>query len=94
MKKSLIKIVLKCKSLNVSYKILNLKFKEVGIAIKLKKQVVSYFEPVESSYVTVIHQAALVTISSNICSQMHVQIKYSISHLQDLIPTVASTSQG
>ena len=31
-----------------------------------------------------------VTVSSNMCSQMHVQIKHSLAHLQDLIPTLAS----
>ena len=30
-----------------------------------------------------------VTVSSNTCSLMHVQIKHSIAHLQDLIPTLA-----
>ena len=29
-----------------------------------------------------------VTVSSNKCSQMHAQIKYALSHLQDLIPTL------
>ena len=29
-----------------------------------------------------------VTVSSK-CSQMHVQMKYSLAHLQDLIPTLA-----
>ena len=31
----------------------------------------------------------LVTVSSNTCSQIHVQIKHSLTHLQDLIPTLA-----
>ena len=30
-----------------------------------------------------------VTVSSNTCSQTHVQIEYSLAHLQDLIPTLA-----
>ena len=29
------------------------------------------------------------TASSNTCSQMYVQIKHSLAHLQDLIPTLA-----
>ena len=29
------------------------------------------------------------TVSSNTCSQMYVQIKHSLAHLQDLIPTLA-----
>ena len=28
-------------------------------------------------------------VSSNTCSQMHVQIKHSLAHLQDLMPTLA-----
>ena len=36
---------------------------------------------------TIIHQ--FVTVSSNTCSQMNVQIKHSLAHLQDLIPTLA-----
>ena len=42
-------------------------------------------EPV--SYVTIIQQ--LVTVSLNTCSQMNVQMKHSLAHLQDLIPTLA-----
>ena len=30
-----------------------------------------------------------ISISSNTCSQMHVQIKHFLAHLQDLIPTLA-----
>ena len=29
------------------------------------------------------------TVSSNTCSQVHVQIKHFLAHLQDLIPTLA-----
>ena len=35
------------------------------------------------------HQLVLAIVGSNTCSQIHVQIKYSIAHLQDLIPTLA-----
>ena len=39
-----------------------------------------------------------VTVSLNTCSQMYVQIKHSLAHLQDLIPTltdiIVSTSQS
>ena len=28
-------------------------------------------------------------VGSNTCSQMHVQMKYSVAHPQDLIPTLA-----
>ena len=38
-------------------------------------------------YVTTIHQP--VTVSSNTCNQINVQIKHSLVHLQDLIPTLA-----
>ena len=40
-------------------------------------------------YVTVMHQPVIVFSST--CSQMHVQTKHSLAHLQDLIPTLAST---
>ena len=39
------------------------------------------------SHVTIIHQP--VTVSLNTCAQMHVQIRHSLAHLQDLIPTLA-----
>ena len=60
--------------------------KEVGIEIK-SKETSSQLEPVRNSHVTIMHQP--VTVSSNTCSQMHVQIKHSLAHLQDLIPTLA-----
>ena len=57
--------------------ILNLK-KKVGIAITSKEQVAMYIAMYLNqleilSYVTIMHQP--VTISSNTCSQMHVQYK-------------------
>ena len=56
--------------------------KEVGITIK-SKQTRNQLEPVTRNIscigYTVITQ-----------SQMHAQIKYSLAHLQDLIPTLAS----
>ena len=39
------------------------------------------------SYVIILHQPVIV--GSNTCSQTHVQIKHSLAHLQDLIPTLA-----
>ena len=33
------------------------------------------------------HQPVLATVSSNTCNQMHVQIKHSLAHLQNLIST-------
>ena len=33
------------------------------------------------------NQPELATLSSKICSQMHIQIMHSLAHLQDLIPT-------
>ena len=39
----------------------------------------------------------IVTVSSNTCSQTYVQMKHSLAHLQDLIPTLAGviyTSQS
>ena len=51
------------------------------------------------NYVTIMQQ--YVTVSSNTCSQMYVQIKHSLAYLQDLTPTLAgviiyisSTSQS
>ena len=38
-------------------------------------------------YVTIMHQP--VTVSSNTRSQMHVQVKHFLAHLQNLIPTLA-----
>ena len=40
---------------------------------------------------TIIHQPTLAVVSSNICSQMHVQIHkaFSIAYLQDFIPTLS-----
>ena len=38
-------------------------------------------------YLTIMHQP--VAVSSNICSQMYVQIKHSLVHVQDLIPNLA-----
>ena len=55
--------------------------KEVGIALK-SKETSSQLEPVTNNYVAIMHQ-------SGTCSQMHVQIKHSLAHLQDLIPTLA-----
>ena len=34
-------------------------------------------------------QPVLATVSSNTCSQIHVQIKHSLAYLQDLVPTLA-----
>ena len=45
--------------------------------------------PVKNSYVTIMHQPVSATASSNACSQMYAQIKHSLAHLQDLIPTFA-----
>ena len=70
---------------DIYIKILNLK-KEVWIAIK-SKETSSQLELVRNRYVTILHQP--VNVSSNTCSQMHVQIKYSLVHPQDLIPTLA-----
>ena len=39
------------------------------------------------SYVIIMYQR--ITVSSNTCSLMHVQINHSVAHLQDLIPTLA-----
>ena len=38
-------------------------------------------------YVPIMHQP--ITVSSNTCSQMNLQIKHSLTHLQDLILTFA-----
>ena len=70
----------------VIYKDFNLK-KEVGIALK-SKETSSQLELVRNSYVTTMHQP--ITDSSNICSQMHVQIQHSLAYLQDLNPTLAT----
>ena len=37
----------------------------------------------------IMYQPALATVSSNKCSQMHVQIKHSLIYQQDLIHTLA-----
>ena len=37
------------------------------------------------SYIAIIHQP----VTSNTCGQTYVQIKHSLAHLQDLIPTLA-----
>ena len=63
-------------------KILNLR-KEVGIAIKNKE---TSIQSAQTRYVAIMHQPA-VTISSTM--YMHVQIKHSLVHIQDLIPTLA-----
>ena len=47
---------------------------------------VGQLKPVRNSYVTIMHRS--ITVSSNTCSQMHAQIKRSLAHLQDLIPTL------
>ena len=60
--------------------------REVGIAIK-SKEISSQLKPVRSGYETIMHQP--VTVSSNVCSQMHVQIKHSLAHPQYLIHTLA-----
>ena len=46
---------------------------------------ISQLEPVRN---ILMHQP--VTVSSNACSQMHVQIKRFLAYLQDLIPTLAN----
>ena len=64
--------------------------KEVGIAIKVTKQVARHAaRPVRNTelYVTIMHQP--VTVSSSTCSQTCVQIKHSLVHLQDLISILA-----
>ena len=60
--------------------------REVGIVIK-SKETSSQHKSARNGYVTIMHQP--VTVSSNICSQMHVQIKHSLVHPQDLIHTLA-----
>ena len=55
---------------------------EVGITIKVTKQIVSYNQ-------LEITMSPPVIVSSNTCNQMHVQIKHSVAHLQDFIPTLA-----
>ena len=64
-------------------KILNLR-KEVEITIK-SKETGSQLGLVKNSYVTIMHQLQPVTVSSNTCSQIHVQIKHSLAHPQYLI---------
>ena len=59
--------------------------KEVGITTK-SKETSSQLEPMRNSYVAIMH---LPVIVSQTCSQMHVQIKHSLAHLQDKIPTLA-----
>ena len=60
--------------------------KEVGIAIK-SKETSSQLQLVRNGYVAIMHQP--VTISSKQpCSQMHVQIKHSLAHLQDALAGV------
>ena len=44
-------------------------------------------KPVRTSYIILIHQP--VTVSSNIHSQTHTQIKPSLACLQNLIPNLA-----
>ena len=53
---------------------------ELRIALK-SKETSSKLEPVRNIYMTIMHQP--VTVSSNTCSQVHVQIKPSLAHLQD-----------
>ena len=52
---------------------------ELRIAVK-SKEISCKLEPVRNSYITIIHQP--VTVSSDTCSQVHVQIKPSLAHLQ------------
>ena len=60
--------------------------KEIGSQYKGRKQ-----WPVRNGY----HPPASIgpllaqTYSYHLCSQMHVQIKHSLAHLQNLIPTLA-----
>ena len=58
--------------------------KEVGIAMKVRKQVATQLE----TTIAVIHQPASASVGLNIHSQMHVQIMYSLSYLKDLITTL------
>ena len=48
--------------------------------MKVKKQV--------AMQLTVVRNTDPVSVSSNICNQIHVQIMYSLEHLQDLIPNL------
>ena len=57
-----------------------------GIAIKSKETSIQ-LEPVRNGFVTMMHHP--VTPNSNTCSQMHVQMKHFLAHLQDSIPTLA-----
>ena len=84
--------LLTIKSMNFTYhrkfweynnKILNLR-KEVEITIK-SKETGSQLGLVKNSCVTIMHQLQPVTVSSNTCSPIHVQIKHSLAHPQDLI---------
>ena len=62
--------------------------KEVGFAIKVRKQVANQLEPVRNSCVTIMHQP--VTVGSDSCNQIYIQIKHFLAYLQDLIPTLAA----
>ena len=42
--------------------------------------------------IVIMHQSALITVSLNKCSLIHVQIKHSLAYLQDIIPTLAGGS--
>ena len=55
-------------------------FKRKQYRNKSKKQVASI-----QLEIAILHQPALATVSSNIFSKMHVQIKYSLAYLQDLV---------
>ena len=57
----------------------------MGIKIK-SKGTRSQLETVRNSYVAIMHQP--VTVAQT-CSQMHVPIKHSPPHLQNLPPTLA-----
>ena len=65
---------------------MNLK-KEVGITI-ISKETSSQLIPVTNGYVTIMDQPVIVSSSTR--SQIYVQIKHSLTHLQDLIHTLAA----
>ena len=54
----------------------------IGIAVKSKEQVVSLNQLEIAMY-------SYNAPACNCCSQMHVRMKHSLVHLQDLIPTLA-----
>ena len=55
--------------------------REAKITVKVAKETHSQLE------IDIMYQLALTTNSSNTCSQMHIQIKHYLTHLQDLIFT-------